>query len=925
MPSRRIYSPGFYSSNGLLIKGMDNNKGLGWAMDLPDTTDLNVAADGKYYFGIKHVFVRWNWVQANPVAPVDTMVGHMRFSPNAFDYTGQSFRGPEPKPNFPSKALGVLFTKEFDNPVDFDQTGNKVWVVDRAAWLATSTQDKIWFALLPEVNSPTDVEYIAYIPGNINASGQTNILTASGAFDSIDYNNRSPNSYYDYVTAPNAPTNFTVDNIFTSTNTFKVELNWDAPSDNGGLPITGYYVTWSQDNFTNTNSMFVTGTSTTIELKNSNTYKFRVQAKNDLVSHFGTHGAYTEVSKLVTKSIADLDGWSLYGTVSGLTRTLTRKSPVWQANDVDTNITPLALPSGVALTVKSTATGTVTVPTDTIGIKRTVTGLEVGEVYKVIIGNTTEAFYPWLLSAVPANKYKIKVNTTTPTISGTYTPTQGHPGTGIFELSFIATATSHEIKIELAEAITATGTIEEIVYPAVSVEKTLNDAQFKVQDTVYAGSIAQHFDLVANSVGADWWVDKNQLVVFKREYDTQTSIATFSDVDPNDKTKEHYKDISTSTTTKNLINSIEVKNLGATIDAKKTSELEARDVSWIDEDLTSAGLYGFRSAKLDTNIYSPQANTNRVYNPRFDIDREYCFKLDSKTRHDIKRVKIEDVGKSTSHYLPTGAVGPNSSKYALSLTALVQNTEYRIAFGTDGEDGDNDSQKGFPIIPLGQFNIQGTTANPTYEASVYWRAGQGDSGSQYQSTIWIAWYDAKGDYLSSTTTGTTWQVNNGSWTKNSITASAPSGAYFAQVRTKVTSSNANNVDRVWYVTNASLTYSSFDYGGGTYDTFFDGNTEDTNTYVYSWEGEPGKSASSVYKNTLNTFTTDLLDKYSVLETQINDITWNALEDWIIAKTLDIGVFIDIEFQGTVAQYRVTGLEHDITPYSWMMKIHVEKV
>jgi hypothetical protein len=933
MPSRRIYSRGYQTTPSTVATNLNmaaDEYGITWNMSLPDTADLNIAADGKYYFGIDKLSVRWGTSAEG--YPTFTMPV---FAPEPYVYNDGNGLVGSTTPPLIEGGPGTSSTVIFEHPVRFNSAetyptgtayeGSKLaWVIDRAAWLAISANDAIWVSVLGAEGFPW---WFRKGADTSPTASYTNSLDMYGAFVDDLYNDRHPISYYDYVTAPTAPTGLTITNVDSSLFTYKVKVSWSAPTDDGGSPITGYRIQWTQDNWAHTNTQNITGTatSTVLEIKNSNTFKFRVVAKNDVVSHFGTFGPYVEATHLVTRAVANLDGWALYGTVTGVTRTLTRTAPLRQESALDSNIAAWEISSGVALKVKSTATGTVTVPTNTIGIKRTFTGLEVGAEYRVFVGSVDFAVKPYLLSNVPANKYRLKVNTSTPTVSTAFTPTESYSTGDYFELIFTATSTSHDISIELTETLTGvTGDLEDITFPFVLLERTVNDAQFKVQDTVFKGSIADHFDLVCNSVGARWWVDRSQLVRFSRDYGSAPVIATFTDTDPNDEGKLHYKDIATSSTTKGVVNNIELTNLGATIDAKKTSELEARDVIWLDTDFDSASDYGFRGAKITTNIYQPQANTNRVPNPRFDKTSDYVFKVNSDTSMKLKRVKIEDVATNTNHFLTTsGSV--QSSKYALSVTALSHATDYRILFGADGEHGKSVTEmKGFPIIPKDQFNIQGTTTNPTYKARVYWRAGKGDKNATSVSKIWIIWYDAKGDYLSASTVVSE-PLLEGSWSATEVSATAPTGAYFAAIATMVETTLANNDGRTWYVTAASFTYDSFDYGGGTYNTFFDGNTEDTNTWLYTWEGETGASASSVYQNTLDDVTQDILDRYATYQQQIHSITWNALEDWVAAKALDINAFIDIEFQGVTGKYRVIGLEHDITANSWMMKIHVEKV
>lgn len=132
------------------------------------------------------------------------------------------------------------------------------------------------------------------------------------------------------------------------------------------------------------------------------------------------------------------------------------------------------------------------------------------------------------------------------------------------------------------------------------------------------------------------------------------------------------------------------------------------------------------------------------------------------------------------------------------------------------------------------------TAGTSYTASG-WMA-HSDSGTALNGQAYIRWYNSSNVFISSSSgtlrTGLGVYVDNKVWHKLDVTATAPAGAAYAEVRVLAihpTSTIASG-QRVW-VTGIMLTTTS------TGTEYFDGMTRVSGGYYYGWTGDAHESAS----------------------------------------------------------------------------------
>jgi hypothetical protein len=223
--------------------------------------------------------------------------------------------------------------------------------------------------------------------------------------------------------------------------------------------------------------------------------------------------------------------------------------------------------------------------------------------------------------------------------------------------------------------------------------------------------------------------------------------------------------------------------------------------------------------------------------------------------------------------------------------------------------GDIYNSQAYPGVPV--------VAGTQYTASVYMRAGVGRATS-LTGRATVRWYNEAGAAISDSN-GTAVSIADNAWNRRTVTATAPAGAVGATVFAWFLYGGANNTGFRYYTTGAQLEL------GATATTWVSGDTPDTATLLYEWQGQPGDSSTIVYDNTIDTRALELLADFADPEVTVNSLTFNTAQNPVISATIDIGSLFNIEFQGSTVLYRVTGINHDITTERWMMTLQTAKV
>lgn len=688
-----------------------------------------------------------------------------------------------------------------------------------------------------------------------------------------------------YYQVPNAPTSVTVAQAALEN---AVNISWTAPSDNGGSAVTSYSIQWSYNSDFSGSSTIATGSTSTTYKLTGLVYGATVYAKVAAVNAVATAAGSTSVqsssaSGYITSPNLPLNGWAQFGTVANNTWTLTR-----------TVIPALTPTTGMLLTGTASATGG-TYTTGAVGISKTYTGLTIGRQY-IVSGKAILR-----QAGVPANIYRFAVtgigNGTSVTLTSTTV------GATIPSYTFTASSTSHTVEIELAETFTvsATGVQESVAFYNFALTRVATDLTYRVQDNDLSGSLVEHFDLATQSVGAYWWVDKKNITQFAQDFDYSVPVGTFSDTIADGNL--YYTDISTAYDTSAVINNITLNNIGRRRTAFETDSYESYDVNWVDSDTTSITNWGARSYDLTTNLYTAVDRYNFIPNPSLAYG-DFGLQTGNATMT-VNRQQLSIIADGATGNLSSGATQPVSGIGGFIARAVPT------------------SNTATGIIIYGGSNIVGTTPcfpvtpSTQYTASGYLRAGVGHSTS-LTGRMDIRWYTEAGAVIS-TSNGATAAISSTAWTRRTLTATAPANAAYASVFSTFVYAGANNTGFKYYSTGVQLEAAS------SVSAWFSGDTTDDATYVYEWEGTLGQSRSIRYTNMMDTRTGELLTEFATPIVRINSLTWNTAQNPIVATNLDIGSLVNITFKGTTATYRVTGINHDITPERWMMTLQVAKV
>jgi len=668
-------------------------------------------------------------------------------------------------------------------------------------------------------------------------------------------------------------------------------LTWSPPLDDGGDEVDGYMV-----HFAN-NPDFIGHTSVTLGLQ----YTYGFYALTEDVTYYAkvyalNNAGYSIASDVASVTIlpltADLDEWSAFGTLP--TGTTDANAPEGVVRKVILDVPTAALSLHKEVTATATG-GSYTI--GSTGIQKTINGLIPGKQYR-LSGRA-------VLTAASAqiNNYRLQVagvgNGTAVTLSGT-TLLQTIPN-----YEFIATSTNHDIQIAVAEDLTiaTTGILEAVAFNQISLVEVGTDSPYRLQDTVLSASLADHFDLATRSVGAAWWVDKNNKTKFASSFEYAPLAATFSDTDSS--SNLNYSDIRMTLRTKDIVNDVVLRNSGTKQDVDRPKERIELNTSYGLTNDISIDAWGTRRLAIDTNLYTQPLIENLCYNPSFEYGTEGVNILSNKDYSSFNRIKIDNAAQGTTGLLATGTEAPVNGDWALAMRVIAgaTATTFDYGFGVEGNDEDTDSQLGFPITPATQ-----------YTASLYAKAGINQVTGR-TTQIKFRYYDASGAFLSDSSFSSATAVSQDDWIRNYVTATSPAGAYYAQIFFRI---NTSTLPTTVYVDNVQM-------NTGTLKGYVDGDIRDNDVYLYEWTGNPGNSLSREMNNILDERAQEILSKFAEPKAQISSIIWNAQQSTTIATNLDIGSRINIEFKGVTASYRIIGITHDVSPERWIMEIGVEKL
>lgn len=187
----------------------------------------------------------------------------------------------------------------------------------------------------------------------------------------------------------------------------------------------------------------------------------------------------------------------------------------------------------------------------------------------------------------------------------------------------------------------------------------------------------------------------------------------------------------------------------------------------------------------------------------------------------------------------------------------------------------------------------------------------------------IVWYNSSGTVLR-TDNGTSTAFTNTAWTTINITvATPPAGAVTGQLYAVVNGGAA--VGYQFFMSEALFTRI------GVTSTFFNGDTADTSTYLYTWTGSPGASPSQKNTNNLTALGATVLARNTV-QKKVVSVTVNAFEDpaalaafgaVLMYNSPTVGTQICVD--GVTGNYIGVGYTFSISPESLIYTLDVVKI
>jgi len=659
-------------------------------------------------------------------------------------------------------------------------------------------------------------------------------------------------------------------------------LTWTASSVSGGDVIQYYEL-----NYVSSKSglpVWTRGRYTEVEVAtNSHT----MAVADGLYAHWRVRTAYkvggvgttvfTSYSSTLTKYIlfrGDNDWTNFTNIASNITTT-------FEYEDFPTATSKTA---GLHKKVVQNTTASTTYTAAQNYIYRDFGGLTVGRTYyctaNAILGT----------ASIQGNLYRLQVNTSTPTVGpgATLTTTESVVPT----LTFVATSTTHRIRFELNETFTqtTTGTKEDFALRDFSLYEILN-APYDLQPHQEEMSVAQAFDLATQSVGGYWWVDRNNETNFAQFPLSEVSSFTFTD-DAGVAGDLHYIDIEAGYDSRDIVNSVTVNNFGRVPQYDDDLKFDPYVINYLSPaDTASVDEWGARAISLDTNIYTPLV-TNYVTNPSIEAN------LDNIQNNDTAFLRLRR--RKASKWVVSGGDIDNTGTRLLAI----------VNTGSGGN-----------LDPI--FNGSDTSTEILVnEGQVYTavaHVARAQSTADAQARVDLRWYDSKGDLIS-TVTGASTTLGLLTWRKVTASGTAPVGANTAEVRVVVSRSGGGS-----FSTGDIHLIDSVALLDGVITDYFDGSFQSTTSFIYEWTGAEQQSSTRRYTNNLYGRANDITTKFASPQFTVKALTWNAAEDFDNAYLLDIGQNVTVNFKGTTGLYRITGIEHDMTPGSWIVKLKLGKV
>lgn len=416
---------------------------------------------------------------------------------------------------------------------------------------------------------------------------------------------------------------------------------------------------------------------------------------------------------------------------------------------------------------------------------------------------------------------------------------------------------------------------------------------FRLVDNNLDAPLTDHLNLACNSVGATWYVNNTNSVQPLKKGEYPTTGILFTD-EPGYWTAGNkpvkagsiigynveYQRVDAGSDTGNLVNTIDLTNIiprnmqtRATTGAllyKDPATVPGRLLPVLEQvyraqDATSVSTYGARTRALLTNVYPYRTTDTESYY----IDWNSCID---------PNCEYQNVRLSGNNNIRCDLTFSTTTPYAGTHSGAVT---LNVA----------DTSCGFYIGPVEGYAFK---VRPTANALMY-RFRTRATNTNTKIDAGVEWLDSNGAVLLIQNPGST-NLTNGVWTAFTATfnfATIPARAVAWRPRIVWGSINglqhpAGTIFRIDEMSvNPNLDAS----------TAFSGDTPDTSTILYAWEGDPGDSWSYRTNNILDNIGEEVLTYWKEQKNKIRSITFNARQNWETVLGLEPGARVDIRFAG----------------------------
>jgi hypothetical protein len=426
-----------------------------------------------------------------------------------------------------------------------------------------------------------------------------------------------------------------------------------------------------------------------------------------------------------------------------------------------------------------------------------------------------------------------------------------------------------------------------------------------------AGSLAEHLDLLANTVGSVWnattatptngTTGRDGLVMFYNSIFLPETGLVFSDGSHFSGTPLYYQGLTVGQSSRSIANTILIKN-------RAQLALTSSDVTYnpdlvYDHEYTrvnsaSVTSYGSRQISVETNLglmvsSGISANTeyrNRVQNPSFE-NGAYGWTVgeSANQRQAIRNPLLEVV--------PFEA---KSGVVAVRARVRTARPDIQLNYIADEQDG--------IAVVAGQ-----------YYGFTFWGAKQANRSGRINSNV--LWYDLDNNLIS-TATGAFFDMTVvNTWYQARDRFLAPANAVKATLRVNWTrpSGNWSVGDKLWC---DKVTFHRMENASDWYEN--DGSFSiDLQTINFSL-GTPGASESVTVSNVLSIRGGSLTDTNSAPRTSYKTLTWNAQNDLTKVHLLDLNKSILIWRNGSSSRVGIEGIQHEITKDKWIVQLDLSE-